>query len=113
MNKVTFLRSSIYLLFTLCFLYSCTTASEKVKPKMYTVEIKQMKFQPSELTVAKNDTVVFINKDLVEHNVTEESNKAWTSSSLPNGASWRLVVLNSANYYCTIHPVMKGKLKIQ
>ena len=72
-----------------------------------------MQFQPSELTVQKGDTVVFINNDMVEHDVAEEKNKTWSSSPLPAGKSYSLVVNQSADYYCTIHPVMKGKLLVQ
>jgi plastocyanin len=91
----------------------CTSPAEKTAPKVYTVEISQMKFQPAELTVQKGDTVVFINHDLVVHNITEESDNKWTSSALAVDKSWSLVVRENANYYCTIHQMMKGKLLIK
>jgi plastocyanin len=94
-------------------LNSCDTETEKIIPKVHTVEIKQMKFQPAELIVQKGDTVVWINNDIVAHDVTEEPDKAWTSSVMPVGESWSLVVTQSADYYCSIHVVMKGKLVIQ
>ena len=72
-----------------------------------------MKFQPAELIVQKGDTVVWINNDIVAHDVTEESSKAWTSSVMPVGQSWSLVVTQNADYYCSIHVVMKGKLVVQ
>ena len=98
----------------LAFLLNCcTSAPQKTVPKVYTVTIKQMQFQPAELTVQRGDTVIFVNRDLVTHNVTEESSKAWASAPLPDGASWKLAVTQSADYYCSIHPVMKGKLLVQ
>ena len=69
-----------------------------------------MKFQPAQLAVQIGDTVTWINHDIVAHDVTEESNKAWTSSSMAPGSSWSLVVTQHASYYCSIHLVMKGKL---
>ena len=72
-----------------------------------------MQFQPAELIVQKGDTVVWINRDIVAHDVTEEPNKGWTSSVMPTGKSWSLVVTQSADYYCSIHVVMKGKLIVQ
>jgi plastocyanin len=72
-----------------------------------------MKFQPAELTIQKGDTVVWINNDILAHDVTEESSKAWTSLLIPVGQSWSLVVQQSADYYCSIHVVMKGKLIVQ
>lgn len=110
-NQLRILRQAIYLCGLVFFLNGCVTAPEP--PTRHTVEIRQMQFQPSELTVQKGDTVVFINNDMVEHDVTEEKNKTWSSSPLPVGKSYSLVVNQSADYYCTIHPVMKGKLLVR
>lgn len=107
------LKNCIYLLFSIFLLNSCASETGKHKPRVYTIEIKQMKFQPAELVVQKGDTVVWINNDIVAHDVTEESSKVWTSSLLPVGQSWSLVVTQSADYYCSIHMVMKGKLVVQ
>ncbi len=112
-NILTILKNSIFTLFIILTLNRCTTETEKPVPKLHTVEIKQMKFQPAELIVQKGDTVVWINNDIVAHDVTEESSKAWTSSLMPVGKSWSLVVTQGADYYCSIHVVMKGKLIVQ
>ena len=79
----------------------------------HTVEIKQMKFNPAELQVTKGDTVVWINNDIVAHDVTDETAKRWTSSLIPSHASWQMVVTESSDYYCSIHVVMKGKLVVK
>ena len=114
MNNIsTILKNSIFTLCIIFILNSCATETQKTIPKVHTVEIKQMKFQPAELIVQKGDTVVWINNDIVAHDVTEEPGKAWTSSVMPVGESWRLVVTQSADYYCSIHVVMKGKLIVQ
>ena len=103
----------MFLLFLIPFWSSCTFAPERPQPKVYTVEIRQMKFQPAEIKVQKGDTVVFINRDFVTHDVTEESSKSWTSSPLPGGKSWSLAVAKSSSYYCSIHQVMKGKIVVE
>ena len=72
-----------------------------------------MKFQPAELEVQKGDTVVWVNRDIVAHDVTEQPDKAWTSSPLTTGQSWSMVAEQSADYYCSIHVVMKGKLVVK
>ena len=69
-----------------------------------------MKFKPDVLQDNKGDTVVFVNNDIVVHDITEEPNKAWTSSALPVGESWSMVATESVNYFCSIHVVMKGKI---
>lgn len=112
-KSLPILKNCIYLLFSIFLLNSCESEAEKHIPRTYTVEIKQMKFQPEVLIVQKGDTVVWINNDIVAHDVTEELNKDWTSSLLPVGQSWSLVVSQSADYYCSIHVVMKGKLVVQ
>ena len=112
-NTYDILKKCTFLLCIIFLLIGCKSTPEKTAHKVYNVEIKQMKFQPAELVVQKGDTVVWINDDIVPHDVTEESSKAWTSSLLPVGQSWRLVVTQSADYYCSIHVVMKGKLVVQ
>jgi plastocyanin len=112
-NSMAILRYSTC---AVCFgflLLSCKSTPETTVPKKHTIEIKAMKFQPAELIVNSGDTVVWINRDIVAHDVTEEPGKAWTSSLMPTGASWSFVVTKSADYYCSIHVVMKGKLLVQ
>lgn len=76
------------------------------------VEIKGMKFSPEVLTIHKGDTVLWVNNDLTNHCVTEAANK-WTSSAIASGASWKKVVTESADYFCAIHVVMKGRIKAE
>ena len=112
-NAFSMLKNSTLLSGFIFLLNSCTSAPEKGVHKVYNVEIKQMQFQPAELTLQKGDTVVWINHDIVAHDVTEEPGKLWTSGSLAPGKSWSLEVTQSADYYCSIHVVMKGKLIVQ
>ncbi|MEO6851645.1 MAG: plastocyanin/azurin family copper-binding protein [Mucilaginibacter sp.] len=112
MKKTTMTGSFGVCLLSILFLFNgCTSAPEK--PKIYTVEIKDMKFVPADITVNKGDTVVWINKDLVVHDVTEEDSKAWSSGPIQSGGSWKMAVTDEANYYCSIHVVMKGKVELQ
>ncbi len=97
-----------------CLLFSScnTSSSNTAKPKTDTVTIDQMKFIPAVVTVNKGDTVLFINNGIVGHNATEV-NKAWASPTLNNGDSWKIVPDKSADYYCSIHIVMKGKIVVK
>ncbi|MEO6903018.1 MAG: plastocyanin/azurin family copper-binding protein [Bacteroidia bacterium] len=81
------------------------------KPKRHIVEIKDMKFQPENLNVHKGDTVIWINKDIVAHDVTQE-NKAWASTPIASDSSWKKVITRSDAYYCSIHVIMNGKLTV-
>lgn len=89
-----------------------TSQTSATHPKTDTVIIDQMKFVPVEITISKGDTVLFINRDIVAHNATEVSN-SWASPTLNSGDSWSLVPEKDADYFCSIHIVMKGKILIK
>ena len=101
-------------LFTTSILFLLSSCSSNTEPpKTYTVEIRDMKFVPQDITVKKGDTIVWVNNDMVAHDITEETSKAWSSGPLPAGKSWKLAVTDAANYYCSIHAVMKGKIELE
>ncbi len=112
-NTYSTLRNSACLILFVFLFNGCISTTEKTTHKVYNVEIKQMQFQPASLTVQKGDTVIWINHDIVAHDVTEETSKRWTSGPLAPGESWSLAVTQSEDYYCSIHVVMKGKLIVQ
>lgn len=85
---------------------------ENYKPQTHIIEIKDMSFQPENLTVHKGDTVVWMNKDIVAHDVTQE-NQTWASPPIINEASWKKEINQSDSYYCSIHVVMKGTLTVE
>jgi plastocyanin len=100
-----------FLLGIVLVLAGACSGSIDSKHQTHTVVISQMKFNPSELVVHLQDTVIFINNDIVSHDVTE-ANKKWSSNVLANGMSWRLVINEEADFYCTIHSMMRGKLRV-
>lgn len=100
------------LLFAALLLVAFTAVSQDIANKTHIIEIKNMKFVPNELVVQAGDVVVWINKDIVPHNVTEQKTAAWASPLLKPGDSWKMPVAQSADYYCTLHVTMKAKLKV-
>jgi plastocyanin len=118
------IRSSLMILVSVLFLNGCSSSvtedkkpseipEEKPAPSLYVVQIEQMKFFPSDISVNRGDTIMWINNDMVAHDVTEEKNKSWSSSLLQPGKTWKLVVKEGADYYCSIHVVMKGSFEIK
>ena len=81
-------------------------------PTTHTVTIIGMKFDPANLKVKKGDKVVWINKDIVPHDVTEEAHKKWTSGVLQKGEKWSKTINEDTKYFCSIHQVMKGTITI-
>jgi plastocyanin len=94
-------------------LFDTTSLAPRNTDRFHSVEIRQMQFVPSEIRVHKGDTIAWINNDIVVHDVTEEKNKEWSSSPLPIGSTWKMVAVKSADYYCSIHVVMKGKIVVE
>lgn len=84
------------------------------QPATHTVEIRGFAYIPATLRVAPGDTVVWINRDVVPHTVTDEGT-AWDSGSLDAEATWRIVADSAASgeYYCVFHPTMRGELVVR
>ena len=115
-NLVKVLGRKWCLFLPILFFSSCNFSDENTPQPTHSVDtvvIRQMQFIPAVLNVKIGDTVVWINKDMVDHNVTEETGKAFYSDTLAVGKSWKMAVKDSANYLCTIHPTMKGKLVLK
>ena len=102
-------RSSLFLIFIFYVGFNQSILAQKLNTK-HTIEIKNMKFVPSELIVHKGDTVVWINRDIFPHDVTEFKNKTWSSSTLLKGKYWYKVITKNEDYYCSLHVVMKGQI---
>ncbi len=131
------LRNSKYLLFSISLLCSCHASTGKDsslagkldsnivtqknsyspsnnrKSHKDTVFISDMKFRPVVINVRTGDTIVWVNKDLVVHNVTGLSGNGWASPPIRSGATWKMAVLQSADYNCSIHPEMKGEIVVK
>lgn len=106
-------RINASVLGALIFLMSCNAAStHDSKNKIDTVVIQSMKFNPSEITINKGDTIIFINKDFVQHDISN-ANKKFYSDTINVGKSWKLSIDKSADYFCSIHPSMKGKIEVR
>lgn len=86
---------------------------EKPAPKVDTINIVQMKYSPADLLVHPGDTVIWINNDMVAHDVTEQKSNAWQSPMLQPGQSWKMAVSKNEDYFCSIHKVMTGKLIVE
>ena len=88
-------------------------ASAAAKPATHTVIIDGVKYEPATLTVQQGEAVVWVNKDPFPHTVTAPG--AFDSHSIAAGGSWRLVARKAGiyDYICTLHPNMKGTLKVE
>ena len=80
-------------------------------PRQHVVEIQAFSFQPKRTVVSPGDTIVWVNRNIVPHNVTSNGG-TWKSQPLEEGQSWEVVVENSGgySYSCEFHPHMTGEL---
>ena len=97
----------------LLYMAGCQSGSVNRIPETHQIIISSMQFNPAELTIQKGDTVVFVNQDLVVHDITENPGTTWSSSKLSPGQSYKIAIRATSGYYCSIHPSMKGKLIVE
>ena len=83
------------------------------KPAIHTVVIEGTNYAPATLTVKRGDTVVWMNKDPFPHTVTVKG--VFDSHNIGASRSWKYAARKTGefNYICTLHPTMKGTLKVE
>ncbi len=75
-----------------------------------TVKMVSISFQPGQLAVRKGTEVVFENDDVAPHTVTAVGGGAIDSGTLNPRKVFKLVINEPFEYFCVIHPSMKGKV---
>ena len=90
------------------------SAAPQPGPRTHTVVMEDMLFKPAVLAVASGDTIVWVNKDLVPHTATSTAG-GFDSSVIPASGSWKYTVRKkgAVAYLCTLHPEMKGTLRVK
>jgi plastocyanin len=89
-------------------------AAQTRKPATVTVAIEAMKFSPASVTVKPGDTVVWTNKDIVAHTVTEKAG-LFDSKIMPPGSTFKFVARKKGDfgYLCSLHQPMTGDVKVR
>jgi plastocyanin len=88
-------------------------AQQRRKPTTHTVTIEGMVFKPATLTIKPGDTVIWVNKDIVEHTATAEGK--FDSKMIHPAKSWKHVfnTKGSFDYICRYHPTMNATLAVR
>ena len=78
------------------------------------IEIRNFDFFPRDFTVPPGARVTWTNRDVAPHDATDEAG-GWTTGMLRQGDSGTLVFGNPGayRYLCTIHPDMRGTLRVE
>ncbi|MBU3030721.1 amicyanin [Paracoccus marinaquae] len=81
-----------------------------------TVEIDKMKYQTPEVTIEAGDTVYWINREVMPHNVAFKegivAEGAFRGEMLTKDQAYAITFTEagSFDYFCTPHPFMRGKV---
>jgi plastocyanin len=79
----------------------------------HTVTIDGVKFEPASITVARGDTIAWVNKDPFPHTATAP--RVFDSREIAAGKSWKWTASQPGvyDYVCTLHPTMKGTVTVK
>lgn len=88
-------------------------AGQKAVPNE--VAIDNFSFTPQTLTVPVGTTVTWINHDDIPHTVLSVDKKTIVSRALDTNEkfSYTFSVAGTNDYYCSVHPHMKGRIIAQ
>ncbi len=119
------LIGGLVVLFTLLiFGISCSQSAPAPKPTpaptpgptptITEVEISGFAFAPATITIPVGTTVTWFNKDSVAHTVSSRAD-VFDSGNLSGGAtfSYTFDQKGSFEYYCKLHPSMRGKVIVE
>jgi plastocyanin len=83
------------------------------KSATHTIVIDGVAYKPDALTVKRGDAIVWVNKDPFPHTVTAKG--GFDSHEIAAGKSWKYTAGKAGEYayICTLHPNMKGTLKVE
>jgi uncharacterized membrane protein/plastocyanin len=78
------------------------------------IVVRELHFNPPQMTVEAGDTVEWRNEDIFSHTVTADDG-SFDSGLIDPGHKWQMTFKNArtAAYHCRPHPNMKAKLVIQ
>jgi plastocyanin len=91
-----------------------SAACERPAPVTHTITIENMRFEPETLTVARGDTIVWVNKDPVPHTATSKDG-GFDSGTILADQSWRFTAREQGDlpYSCTFHPTMTATVQVR
>lgn len=77
------------------------------------VTIENLSFKPAEVQAKVGDTVVWVNKDVLDHTATARDKSFDIVQPAKKSVSQTLTKAGSFDYYCRYHPNMTGRLVVE
>ena len=83
-------------------------------PAAATIVMKNISFDPADLTIKVGQTVTWVNQDAPQHDVVANDG-SFKSDLLDKGQTFSFTFTKAGTYpfYCSIHPQMKGTVTVQ
>jgi plastocyanin len=78
-----------------------------------TVTIENLSFNPAEVKAKVGDTILWVNKDILDHTATARDNSFDVIQSAKSSVSQTLTKAGTFDYYCRYHPNMIGRLIVE
>ena len=87
----------------------------RAEPPAVTVKIDNFAFDSQTVTVARGQTVTWVNDDDAPHTVVAEDGKSFRSKTLDTGDSFSFTFMSAGTYgyFCSVHPHMTGKVVVK
>ncbi len=95
------------------FAAACQPAKAPPKPKTLTVTMQSMAFAPATLAAHVGDTVTWVNKDIVRHNVTAKDGRFNFDLDPNQSRSMALDRAGRVSITCSYHPTMTAVLDVE
>jgi plastocyanin len=93
--------------------FSAMTVASASAGEVIKVKVKNLVFEPAQVTAHVGDSIEWINEDFIAHTATA-GNKEW-DVTIPANGSGRVTVQHAGKveYYCRFHPNMIGALTVE
>ena len=90
-------------------------AGGPAQPAVYRVDISNFAFKPNEIRVPAGARIVWVNRDEEPHVVVSTNGAFKTSPALDTNDSYAAVLTKAGTYtyFCSIHPMMVGKIVVR
>lgn len=96
--------------------YASPPANSPVKSGIVPITYHEISIEPDTLKVKQGSTIVWTNKDPIEHNVTSQNGpQKFASKNFGEGETFRIKVDKPGviHYRCTLHPAtMNGTIEV-
>jgi plastocyanin len=96
------------LLLPLGFAAIAASPGPRHRSRVHVIEISGMAFHPNSLEVARGDTIIWVNHDIVPHTSTAARKSGWNRGQLQQGQRYLFIPRRAGReeYRCELHPTM-------